>query len=87
MQTLLEANSAKEQMSFPRLCDVRDVARAHILAAELDHAHGRYIVFHTHTVSIKEITDVVAKRFPQYVIKDGKAAPKVNLVDNSKVRS
>jgi nucleoside-diphosphate-sugar epimerase len=29
-----------------RLCDVRDVARAHVLAAETPGASGRYIVSH-----------------------------------------
>lgn len=30
----------------PLICDVRDVARAHVLAAEIPSASGRYIVSH-----------------------------------------
>ena len=41
LQTLVEGSPA----SFaPVLCDVRDVARAHVLAAEMPSASGRYIV-------------------------------------------
>eukprot|EP00877_Chromochloris_zofingiensis_P006216 jgi/Chrzof1/1848/Cz10g23170.t1 len=68
------------------LCDVRDVCRAHVLAAELDSAAGRYLVAQTYNVSSRDITDVLAKRFPQYAIKAGKAAPKEEVLDNSKVR-
>lgn len=67
------------------LCDVRDVCRAHVLAAELDSAAGRYLVAQTYNVSSRDITDVLAKRFPQYAIKAGKAAPKEEVLDNSKV--
>lgn len=47
-------------------CDVRDVARAHVLAAEVPSAKGRYLVSHDRTVSDKAVLDLVKERFPQY---------------------
>ena len=35
--------------------DVRDVARAHVLAAEVPSAQGRYILSHTHAADAAEI--------------------------------
>lgn len=35
--------------------DVRDVARAHVLAAEVPQAEGRYILSHTHESDVTEI--------------------------------
>ena len=40
-----------------RYCDVRDVARAHILAAEVPGANGRYLVSHVETVPSKFVSD------------------------------
>ena len=42
-----------------RYCDVRDVARAHILAAEVPGANGRYLVSHVNTVPSKFISDTL----------------------------
>ncbi len=43
MQGIAEGAPAQ---GTPLICDVRDVARAHVLAAETPSASGRYIVSH-----------------------------------------
>ncbi len=43
MQGIAEGTPAQ---GTPLICDVRDVARAHVLAAETPSASGRYIVSH-----------------------------------------
>ena len=42
-----------------RYADVRDVGRAHILAAEVPSASGRYIVGHDSAFPSKHITDIL----------------------------
>ena len=48
--------------SAQRYCDVRDVARAHILAAEVPGAHGRYLVSHDTTVPSKFVSQTLQVR-------------------------
>lgn len=50
---------------MPWHADVRDVARAHILAAEVSSAKGRFIVGHP-PASSKYVSEVLSKRFPGY---------------------
>jgi len=47
-----------------RYCDVRDVARAHILAAEVPGANGRYMVSHVDTVPSKFVSDSLQVPLP-----------------------
>jgi nucleoside-diphosphate-sugar epimerase len=47
------------------IADVRDVARAHIAAAEKPDAHGRYIVAAQEMMSFLQISRVILKRFPR----------------------
>jgi nucleoside-diphosphate-sugar epimerase len=48
-----------------RYCDVRDAARAHILAAEVPGARGRYLVSHESTVPSKFVSDTLQVRVQQ----------------------
>ncbi|KAK9792721.1 hypothetical protein WJX73_005793 [Symbiochloris irregularis] len=50
----------------PWVCDLEDVGRAHVLAAEVPKAHGRYLVTWPKLMNGKEVIGVLAKRFPQY---------------------
>ena len=59
-QDVLEGTKAIPITS--RYCDVRDVARAHILAAEVARAHGRYLVTHESTVPSKFVSDTLQVR-------------------------
>ena len=52
-----------------RYCDLRDVARAHILAAEVPGAHGRYLVSHVDTVPSKFVSDALQVLFPTWAYK------------------
>ncbi|KAK9829424.1 hypothetical protein WJX72_005769 [[Myrmecia] bisecta] len=69
----------------PCICDVRDVARAHILAAEIPAASGRYIVSTESEVSPAFIGEVFNVRFPQYDIPEGESMPTRKRMDNTKV--
>jgi len=49
------------------IVDVRDVARAHIVAAESHGCSGRYITCDpTNVVNMKTLCEVIARDFPQY---------------------
>ena len=48
----------------PVVCDVRDVARAHVLAAEAPGASGRYIISHAAPLPPALVADVLADRLP-----------------------
>ena len=56
--------TAKQMMD--RVVDVRDIARAHVLAAELPHASGRYLVSNGDTSGVGLLYEALGKRFPQY---------------------
>ena len=75
------------QSGAPVFCDVRDVARAHILAAELPEAKGRYIVANTHSTPAALISSWLKERFPEFgfdeVKETGGAEEKM---DSSKVK-
>lgn len=69
-----------------RVADVRDVARAHILAAELPQAKGRYIVSSADTVPISAMYHYLSQRFPQYKYPENALEPSKPFFDVSKVR-
>lgn len=50
------------------IVDVRDVARAHILAAENPEASGRYVLVE-HVLSMKSLCQFLSQNFPQYAEK------------------
>lgn len=70
---------------YTRMVDVRDVARAHILAAELPHAKGRYIVSNAQAYESGEFWEALNRRFPgnRYPSKPYKAGKPT--MDTSKV--
>ncbi|KAL3153255.1 hypothetical protein ABBQ38_011605 [Trebouxia sp. C0009 RCD-2024] len=70
----------------PWVCDVRDIARAHILAAEIPSAKGRYLVSQDSVVPVKAMTDLLSKHFPQYKFAQGKDAEVKKVINNSKVQ-
>ena len=82
LQSFLEG---KAPLPLPRVTDVRDVARAHILAAELAQAHGRYIIANPYTYDQGEVWEALNRRFPDaaYPKEPYGSHP---VLDNSKVR-
>ena len=48
----------------PLICDVRDVARAHVLAAEEPSASGRYIVSHRAPLTATALSKALQVCFP-----------------------
>ena len=72
MQGLIEGD---EPSLFPWVCDLADVAKAHVLAAEVPTAKGRYLISQENEVPDQEIIDVLKKRFPQFKIKDSDKNP------------
>lgn len=72
---------------FGHLCDVRDIARAHVLAVETPSAKGRYLVSQGWTHPLAGILGVLKEQFPQYQFGTAEAEEAVEVIDNSKVRS
>lgn len=90
--TLQDLVEGKTKSTFPRVVDVRDVARAHILAAETPGASGRFLVSWETTISGKFALDVLREAFPHYDFPEGEDVPskkeiscdKVNLPPNQR---
>lgn len=84
IKTFLEPGSGGVPEGDWTICDVRDVAAAHIAAAEIPEASGRYIISQPHSICAQDITTFIKRHFPMADIPDGKPAPVVQLVDPSK---
>lgn len=69
IETLLNLGSGKLRPGVPRLMfsvvDVRDVARAHILAGDRPAASGRHIIA-AREMSLLDMAKVLARKFPAY---------------------
>ncbi|HEX4856940.1 MAG TPA: aldehyde reductase [Limnobacter sp.] len=69
IDVMRDLGSGRQRTGVPMLqfgvVDVREVARAHILAGLSPHAKGRYIVS-AHTASLLDMADTLRARFPQY---------------------
>eukprot|EP00775_Hariotina_reticulata_P006026 gene6026-6264_t len=64
MKGILESTHGKEFSGSWTVNDVRDVAAAHILAAETPGAKGRYIVSQPASISAHFITDTIKAAWP-----------------------
>ncbi|KAK9812546.1 hypothetical protein WJX73_007871 [Symbiochloris irregularis] len=83
MKYALEGNQFKTLSN--KLCDIRDGARAHILAAEREDADGRYLVGLKGTVDHRYVTNILQKRFPEFEIYTGREGPCIDLLDITKI--
>ena len=70
---------------MPWVCDVRDIARAHIRAAEIPAAEGRHIVSQGSTVPTKRLVDALSKAFPDLKFPSVKDEASKEVIDNTKV--
>ena len=77
----LEGTASTGSITFT---DVRDVARAHVLAAESASAHGRYIVSQATSADPAVISAALRRRFPGLAIPEGERLPAETTIDNSK---
>ena len=82
MQGVIEG---KEDLLFHDVIDVRDVARAHVLGAELPHAKGRYILTCDGILTPQTTADILSRHFPTCFFKAQKIVPEKRYGDNSKV--
>ncbi|KAK9812007.1 hypothetical protein WJX73_008070 [Symbiochloris irregularis] len=72
----------------PWVCDLEDVARAHVLAAETPSAKGRYLVTWPSEINPKQAVEVLSKRFPQYKFpSDADSKPTKEFADVSKLEN
>ena len=72
---------------YPIFADLRDVARAHVLAAEIPEASGRYIVGYETGPPPQVIVEWFRERFPDFEFPDPKNYDqKEPSIDNSKVQ-
>eukprot|EP00891_Asterochloris_glomerata_P006503 jgi/Astpho2/6503/Aster-06963 len=69
---------------MPWVCDVRDIARAHIRAAEIPAAEGRHIVSQGSTVPTKRLVDALSKAFPDLKFPSVKDEASKEVIDNTK---
>lgn len=74
------------QSGAPVFADVRDVARAHILAAEKPGASGRYIVANSHSTPASDISAWLQERFPDCEFAAGEAGQAEEKVNNGRVQ-
>ena len=84
LKAWLEGTASTGSITFAP--DVRDVARAHLLAATTPAASGRYIVSETTSTSPGFIARTLQARFPQYDIPDGVDELPETTIDNSKAQ-
>lgn len=84
LQSVLEGKNGELPA---RVCDVRDVARAHIRAMEDSSISGRMIVSQPNNIPSADILTILQKRFPQYKLQDGAKGTNEHIIDNSKVNS
>ena len=84
LKAWLEGTASTGSITFAP--DVRDVARAHLLAATTPAAKGRYIVSETTSTSPGFIARTLQARFPQYDIPDGVDELPETTIDNSKAQ-
>lgn len=84
VQAILEGDS--NEIPFPFVVDVRNIAEAHIQAAVTPNAKGqRYLVSNADTVPASAIIEVLKERFPGLKFKDVKPEDRKPVLDNSKV--
>lgn len=84
LQAILEGDS--NEIPFPFVVDVRNIAEAHIQAAVTPKAAGqRYLVSNADTVPASAIIEVLKQRFPGLKFKDAKPEERKPVLDNSKV--
>lgn len=77
-------NNEHDQI-MPWSCDVRDVAQAHVRAAEIVSASGRYIISQATTVPVAQLVQGLEKAFPAYKFPHVEGAEIETITDNSKV--
>lgn len=85
---VLEGRSENGKPAAPLMMwqiDVRDVARAHVRAAELPQAKGRYLVSVEMTTTPREVSDLLNARFPEYEFPQLDEGKKFHHNDSSKV--
>ena len=62
--------------------DVRDIGRAHVLAAETPEAKGRYIVSNNRTIGSARLFKALKAEFPQYAIPEAKEEESKQILDD-----
>lgn len=78
----------KVQDGAPVFADVRDVAKAHILAAENPRAKGRYIVANDTSTPPSMISSWLKERFPEYYFETVEhVVHSEQVIDNSRVKN
>eukprot|EP00899_Mesostigma_viride_P007394 jgi/Mesvir1/16656/Mv10193-RA.1 len=83
MKSWLEGGAPATPM---RSIDIRDVAKAHILAAITPCASGRYIVSCEETIPSADIMAVLAREFPEWDLAAGTTAPRERILSTAKLQ-
>ena len=79
--------AAKGEAYLPMfaMVDVRDIARAHVRAAERPQAQGRYLCTCEKKITGKQMQRALEERFPEYSFKDMEDGESPQYADNLKV--
>ena len=85
MKAWLEGKASTGACTFAP--DVRDVARAHVLAALSASAKGRYIVSDSSSASPATISRILRQRFPEFDLPEGQECATAQSVDNRRVQT
>ena len=67
------------------MVDARDIARAHVRAAERPQAKGRYLCTTEKSVTGKQIQKALENRFPEYTFNQMEDGESTRIADNGKV--
>jgi hypothetical protein len=85
LQNWLEGQ--KDSAWFPYITDVRDIALAHVRAATLPDASGRYLVSIEEGVTPSKAVRILFEAFPQYnFVKPEENSKSFRFLDTSRVR-
>lgn len=67
------------------MVDVRDIARAHVRAAERPQAKGRYLCTYEKKITGKQLQKALEQRFPEYSFNEMEDGESTLFADTSKV--
>ena len=79
--------AAKGEAYLPlyAMVDVRDIARAHVRAAERPQAKGRYLCTYDKKITGKQLQVALEARFPEYRFNEMEDGERSQFTDNVKV--
>lgn len=85
IQALVAAANGEAYLPMYAMVDVRDIARAHVRAAERPQAKGRYLCTSEKKITGKQMQKALEERFPEYSFKQMEDGESTQYADNGKI--